>query len=495
MPDLIANTIFVRQVDDVYLNVFADAGIEKELYGFFTFQVPGFQYMPAFKKRHWNGKIHLYNRNKLYVGLLNDLAVFAQERGYKVITDLTNTPHNYTLEQATKYFKLLNPHNKRKSIEARDFQISAFLHAVNTNRCILLSPTSSGKSLMIYALLRWWMTKGKVLIIVPTTSLVEQMFTDFEDYSYANGFDVDKHVHRIYSGKEKETKKNVVISTWQSIYAKPKVWFKQFQAVIGDECHLFAAKSLTQIMTNLEVCPYRVGTSGTLQDAKTHKLVLTGLFGPILKVISTKELMDRGDISDLKIHCYQLEYDQEARKKMHRATYQDEITFIVEHPKRNRFIRDLALSRKTNTLVLFNYVEKHGKILHQMIAEKADKNRKVFYVHGDVSAMEREQVRAIVEQEQDAIIVASYGTFSTGINIKNLHNVIFASPVKSAIRNKQSIGRGLRKAFGKTHMNLYDLCDVLETDAWTNHTLKHFLFRVEIYNDEKFTYKTTRITL
>jgi superfamily II DNA or RNA helicase len=325
---------------------------------------------------------------------------------------------------------------------------------------------------------------------VPTTSLVEQLFKDFKDY----GYNSERNVHRIYSGHEKETNKRVVISTWQSIYNLPKKWFEQFGMIIGDEAHLFKAMSLTKLMTKLEKCKYRVGLTGTLDGTKTHKLVLEGLFGSVNKVVSTSELQEKKQLADLKIMCLVLQHDQTARSFMKDKTYQEEMDYLVSNEKRNKYIRNLASSLNGNTLCLFQYVEKHGKKLLEMIQEKAtDKN--VFYVHGGVETDEREKIREITEKSDNAIIVASYGTFSTGINIRNLHNIIFASPSKSRIRNLQSIGRGLRLKDNNSMATLYDIADDITYKDKINYTLQHFKDRISIYNSEDFTYEIHNVEL
>ena len=338
---------------------------------------------------------------------------------------------------------------------------------------------------------------GKVLIIVPTTSLVYQMAKDFKDY----GFDQD--VHCITSGVDKNALEQVTVSTWQSIYKMPKSYFDQFDCVIGDEAHLFKSKSLTTIMTNLTSCKYRFGLTGTLDGAQTHKLVLEGLFGPVKQVVKTKELIDNKQLADFDIKAIVLKYGDEACKALKEAKYQDEVDWIVRNEERNKFLANLALSLKGNTLMLFQFVEKHGKVLEQMITERVEEGRKVFYVHGGTDADTRESVRAITEKENNAIIVASYGTFSTGINIKRLHNIIFTSPTKSRVRTLQSIGRGLRKGGGdeeagieeKEQATLFDIADDLTWKARVNYTLKHFAERVKIYNDEKFNYKIYKVKL
>jgi superfamily II DNA or RNA helicase len=241
--------------------------------------------------------------------------------------------------------------------------------------------------------------------VVPTTSLVEQMTNDFADYGYGQD-----NIHKIYSGKEKDTMLSVVISTWQSIYKLNHAWFEQFGMVIGDECHGFKSKSLTSIMNKCTEAAYRFGTTGTLDGTQTHELVLQGLFGRVHKVTTTRTLQDNDTLAKLEIKRLVLEYKEDFGKR----SYQDEIDYIVRHEKRNQFIRNLALDQKGNTLVLFQFVEKHGKILHNLIEEKAHDGRKVFFVSGATETSDREAIRKITEKQSDAIIVASLGTFLLG---------------------------------------------------------------------------------
>jgi superfamily II DNA or RNA helicase len=317
------------------------------------------------------------------------------------------------------------------------------------------------------------------------------MYTDFESY----GWNVKKNCHRLYSGYSNKTDKKVLISTWQSLYKLPKEYFKQFGVVFGDEAHLFKSKSLTEIMTKLIDCKYRIGLTGTLDGAHTHKLVLEGLFGAVNKVTSTKKLMDKKQLSDLVVRCLILKHTESNSKIVANGKYQDEIDYLVSNKSRQNFIRNLTLKLKGNTLVLFQLVEKHGKGLYEIIRERTKQGREVFYVHGGVDTEEREKVRAITEKSHNAIIVASYGTFSTGINIRNLHNIIFASPSKSRIRNLQSIGRGLRLGDNKVNATLYDIADDLTYKSKENYTLKHFQERINIYTEEEFDYEIHNIEL
>ena len=394
------------------------------------------------------------------------------------------------------YLDFLKPLSKKKPITIRDYQREAFKYSVQKDRCLLVSPTASGKSLIVYLmlifnLLRLKDTKqDKILIIVPTTSLVEQLFKDFKDY----GYNSERNVHKIYQGHEKVTNKRVVITTWQSVYNMPKKWFSDYGTVIGDEAHLFKAVSLTKIMTKLDKCKYRIGLTGTLDGTKTHKLVLEGLFGTVNKVVSTSELQEKNQLADLKIFCLILQHDKDARHFLKDKTYQEEMDYLVSNEKRNKYIRNLCLSLQGNSLCLFQYVEKHGEILKELIEDKAQ-DRKVFYVHGGVEADVREDIRAITEKSDNAIIIASYGVFSTGVNIRNLHNIIFSSPSKSRIRNLQSIGRGLRLKDNNSSATLYDIADDLTYNEKENYTLAHFRERINIYNEEDFNYEIHNVEL
>ena len=481
--------LIVDKIDEVYLKIEADADIRRELGEYFTFEVPGFKFMPQFRNRVWDGKIRLfsYATGKIYTGLYPYIVNWCKENGVQVVDGTKIKDTKVDISKVDEFIKAL-----KIPMEVRDYQKEAFIHAVQKNRCLLLSPTASGKSLIVYLLTRFnqLRIKNKILIIVPTTSLVEQLYKDFKDY----GYDSDKYVHRIYEGHSRETDKQIIISTWQSIYNQPKKWFGQFDMIVGDEAHLFKAVSLTKIMTKMTKCKYRVGLTGTLDGTKTHKLVLEGLFGNVNKVVSTTELQEKGKLAALKIFCLVLQHGKTERDFLKDKTYQEEMDYLVANTKRNKFIRNLVTGLQGNTLCLFQYVEKHGQTLKEMIEEKAD-DKKIFYVHGGVEAEEREKIRFITEKSDNAIIVASFGTFSTGINIRNLHNIVFASPSKSRIRNLQSIGRGLRLKDNNSEATLYDIADDISYNEKENYTLAHFRERINIYNEEDFDYEIHNVDL
>lgn len=490
-------TIRVRKLNHANLHVQCNSGIAAELREFFSFFVPGYKFMPAFKNRMWDGKIRLFDANtgELPAGLFFLLSEFCKQRSYMLGTE--STKYGGPLDTVHIEPKLIMEwiESLKLPFKIRDYQFDAICHALHNKRGILLSPTGSGKSLIIYCLAKFWLQNltdgvqypkaGRVLVIVPTTSLVEQMANDLIEYGQNPA-----GIHRIYSGKDKKFDSAICISTWQSIYKLPKEWFAQFGMVIGDECHGFKSKSLMNIMNKATEAAFRFGTTGTLDGTQTHELVLQGLFGKIHKVTTTRSLQDDKTLADLNIDRIEIKYKN--TDDFGKRTYQEEISWIVKHELRNNFIRNLALGTTGNTLVLYNLVENHGKPLHQLIADKAQEGRKIFFVSGQTQTEDREAIRKIVEKQDGAIIVASLGTFSTGINIRNLHNIIFASPSKSQIRVLQSIGRGLRQSDNGSITKLYDIIDNI---TGTNFASLHGEERLKIYQREKFKFKTYRVDL
>jgi len=496
------DVIKVAKMNETFMYVSCDKGIEKELSEHFCFFVPGYKFMPAYRNRMWDGKIRLYDykRQTLYNGLFKYLQEFAEVRGYKVVAAASARYGNLGAADKIDLEPFLGPlviSGAGNRIIPRNYQLDALSCTLQNKNGLLLSPTASGKSLIIYLAIKWYLDycKDDVLIIVPTTSLVEQMYSDFAEYSSQDTtFNNDELCYKVYGGADRDNIRNrVIISTWQSIYKLGPKWFERFGMVVGDEAHQFKAKSLTSIMEKCTEAEYRIGCTGTLDGTQTHQLVLEGLFGPVHKVTTTKQLMDDDTLAKLSIDMLLLKYKEEYCKVQ--RDYQEEIDFIVGYNPRNNFIANLALDLEGNTLVLFNYVEKHGKPLHNLLKEKIKDNRKLFYVSGETDVDSREDTRAITEKEDNAIIVASLGTFSTGINIKRLHNIIFASPSKSQIRVLQSIGRGLRKSPDGRNTKVFDIADDLHWKSRKNYTLNHAAERIKIYSKEKFDYNLHDINI
>jgi superfamily II DNA or RNA helicase len=486
--------IIISKKNEVYIKLECEPHILHELAPHFTFSVESAKFMPQYRGKGWNGEIRLLSTatGEVYAGLLD-----------RVIAKIKNYGYTYEFVD-NKYYGLPFEINEEISLEGvkgymnyigkfspYDYQINTVYECLRYNRKTVVSATSSGKSFMIYAVIRYYVSKGlNCLVVFPTTSLIHQMIKDWSEY----GWDTDQYCHMIYSGQEKKTDKLVTLSTWQSIHKLERSFFENYDCVVVDECHGCKSKSLIDIMKKSHNAKYRFGFTGTLsngsKDSQTHEWVISGLFGPPYKAVGTKELIEKGRASKLDIHCLVLKHNPQRFNK-----YEDEIQFIITNDKRNKFIKNLALDLKGNTLILFSRVETHGLPLYELINIDVEDKRKVFFVHGGVDVQEREQVREITERENNAIIVASYGVFSTGISIKNLHNVIFASPSKSRIRNLQSIGRVLRKGSNKDKATLYDIADDTTYNSKKNYTLNHFIERIKIYNEEDFNYEIIPITL
>ena len=483
----------ISNKDQSYIKVDCEEGVSWELRDAFSFRPPGFQFVPSYKNKLWDGYLRLYNPagRTIYRGLAPQVIEWATKRGYTYEYEDEQYDTDFSLEEANQFVEILNPKHA-----PREYQINSFVHAIRSKRRIVLSPTGSGKSLLLYLISMYLLRQGKRgLLIVPRSALVEQMFSDFQDYSTKNGKDMFKYCWRVYSGRDKDSEHPIIISTWQSLQRMPKEYFAKFDYVICDEVHQAQAKALSDIVTKCTNAEYRVGVTGTLTGAKTHEWVLTGLFGQIYRATTSAELMEKKQLAELTIKCLLLKYSEEECSYMKNCSYQEEIEYIISNPARNKFICNLALSLEGNTLLLFNYVEKHGTVLYDMLNKRVKEGRKVFFIHGGTDVEDREEIRRILETETDAILVGSVGVLSTGTNIVALSNVIFASPSKSKVRNLQSIGRGLRVSDTKKSATLFDLADDFSWKKRENFTLKHFFERLKTYTEEKFRFKLYKIQI
>lgn len=494
-------TVTFDKKDEVHVKISCeDAGVLMEISEHFTFFVEGYRFMPSFRAGQFDGRIRLFNRQTrcLPYGLMIEAAKMLNSRGYSLRfgAEIINDPRpsQQSILEWIETIPLTNEHGEE--LVPHDYQIDAVLHSLSEKRSLIISPTGSGKSLIIYLMLRWFLDHGtpgkKILIVVPTTSLVAQLSSDFGDYCKGDpDWSADDHVHQIYSGKEKETGKDIVISTWQSAVNMKPEWFDQFGMILGDEAHLFKAVSLGKIMANLKHAAWRIGTTGTLDGSLTNERSLVGHFGPIHRTTTTHDLIQEGKLSAMTVDCLVIDHAEEDRKVVCKFKYMEEIDTIVGDKARNRFIVDETLRTEGNTIVLFNRVENHGKPLLELFLASGTK-RPIHYISGETKTEERERIRHLIETQEDAILVASFGTCSTGLNIKSVHNIVFAAPNKSQIRVLQSIGRGLRKAKNGQPLKVIDISDDYSWKKTKNHTLNHALHRINIYAKEKFPY-TTRV--
>ena len=500
--------ITITKKNETSLYIDCDMGILHELKEKFTFMVEGAKYTPKFKMKLWDGQISLLDLRfgTLPCGLINELISYATDLGYTTEVQesdrygFPNFKEDVIISEVENFVKSLNIclNNQPVPVVVRDYQIQSIFNCIKNQRQISITPTAGGKSLIIYCVYRWYLAHGikTFMLVVPNLSLLRQMKSDFIEYSSHNGFDVEGNCQLIAEGETKVITKSLCLATWQSIYKQPSKWFNdKVDVILGDEIHQYKAESIKGIFEKATDVKYRFGVTGSLDKSATNKMVLKGLIGEISKVKSTRDLIDDGYLSDLKIICPVLEYSKATSTLMKKADYHAEMDFLCQHAKRNKFIRNLALAQKGNTLVLFTYVEKHGKPLFDLIKEKAT-TQEVHLVCGEVEADDRETIRKFVQSSDHNIILGSVGTFSTGVNLPRLHNIIFASPTKSVIRVMQSLGRGLRKAEDKTHLNLFDIADkIWQTKSKANHTMSHFAERLRIYTEENHDYQIIKIQL
>ncbi len=499
--------IFVEKINDVYLRVTSESGVEHELSEYFSYFKDGYKFMQKYKTGAWDGKLRLYNLGykRLYVGLYSHLVKFAENNNYEIVERCPiNTHNNLDETQVRNWVNALEPTLDGNRIETWEHQHRGIYAALNEKRITLESPTSSGKSFIIYSNIRWHLEHGRsILLIVPTTQLCNQMYSDFEDYSSLSDWNVGDNCQKLYAGQSKQITKRVLISTWQSLHAdKKQKGVKQefafdvakFDCVIVDEVHTAAAESLTSLLESMTNIEYRLGVTGTLSDSKADRLQVCGLFGRQFVVTTTRELMDLGIVVKLDIRCLVINHCDEDRKLVKKAEYQDELDFVTQLEKRNKFIANLAIGTSGNTLILVTWIDKHLVKLEELIRAKAG-DRKVFVIHGGIKPDKREAIRLQLANEDNAITIASSSTCATGINIPSIENIILGLAGKSKIRNLQSIGRGLRLKRGKTSCKLFDVVDDMSVKKYENHLLRHAKERFNIYAREQFDFKLINVKI
>lgn len=488
--------VHIQYIDNVHVKLICDLGILKEIQERFTFEPPDAKHRKRMmekktgRRSNWDGKIRLLNgaTKKIYRGLLNQVIEFCKDAGYSVTVDavLLET-EEITTEQVEKLYENFKVPDKA----ARDYQVEATRHCIEQKRGLLLSPTASGKSFIIYSLIRHY--SGRALIVVPTTQLCIQMAGDFEEYSKNDtSWDVNQEVSIIMSGRDKINLKPTTVSTWQSIYNMSPAWLSQFDVIIVDEAHGAQANSLKGLLEKA-TCEHRFGFTGTTDGTDMNEMVLEGLFGPPRKVVDTATLIKNKHVADIMITPIIFEYAPKT-KKLLSGDYREELNFIVQHQQRNEFICKLASKLEGNTLILFQLVEKHGETIYKMLNEMGVPN--LHFISGATDPEIRDEIRKKIDSSTNNIIVASVQTTGTGTNMVNLNNLILASPTKSKIRTLQSVGRGLRRSETKQHLNLFDLADDLcRSKTIKNHTYRHFLERLKMYITEGFQYDIKKFKL
>ncbi|EPH6832484.1 DEAD/DEAH box helicase family protein [Shigella sonnei] len=501
--------IKVHFYDFSHVRIECDESTFYELRDFFSFEADGYKFNPKYRYGQWDGRIRLLDYNRLLpYGLVGQIKKFCSNMSYSVWID----PKIFETEDLTRedfdaWLSKQEIYSGNAKIEPHWYQKDAVYEGLVNRRRILNLPTSAGKSLIQALLARYYLEnyEGKILIIVPTTALTTQMANDFVDYRLFS----HSMIKKIGGGADKADRaKNdapIIVGTWQTVVKQPKEWFSQFGMMMNDECHLATGKSISSIIAGLNNCMFKFGLSGSLRDGKANVMQYVGMFGEIFRPVSTSKLMEDGQVTELKINSIFLRYPDEFATKLKGKTYQEEVKIITGLKRRTKWIAQLSVKlakKDENAFVMFKHVT-HGKEIFEAIKELG--YEKVYYVSGEVDTETRNALKVMAENGKGIIIVASYGVFSTGISVKNLHHVIFAHGVKSKIIVLQTVGRVLRKHGSKAVATVWDLIDdagvkpkSLNTKkkyTHLNYLLKHGIDRIQRYADEKFNYVMKTINL
>jgi superfamily II DNA or RNA helicase len=465
-----------------------------------TKKINGWKFHPLVKKGLWNGEVSFIKGNKIPAGLWYEIMEICNE--YKFECNINNLKQIFNLnlskEEFTKW--ALNFFEDHK-LTPRDYQIETAYKIIRYRRCLAELATSAGKSLILFMVITYLLEvqkKKKILLIVPNISLVVQAAEDFEEY---NDGSFQLKIQQIYSGKKIRPSCNVVIGTYQSLVKKEEDYFKQFDVVSIDETHKAKSASIRKILDMCWHSDYRFGVSGTIaKRGNIDYLTLMANTGPVITNISANYLQNKGHISQCKVYIVYMNYatseEKQAFSDLYRSAegrkklFQLEQNYIINSQKRLNFITSIITKFKSNTLVLFYRIE-HGTLLYNKL--RNDYNGEVFYVDGTTDDDTREMYKKKMEIGTNKILVASYGTFSTGINIKNIHNIALTESFKSEVIIRQSIGRGLRKHETKDILKVYDFVDDLRfkrenNKVWKNYLYKHSEARIDIYKEQKFEY-------
>lgn len=494
----------------------ADISVENELYEEFSFFVPGYRFMPKYKCGVWDGKIHLIDvqEKKFPVGLLPKIVEWGKENNVHVSYDgrLRTIFEEKDDAGMDAFFSELRFYSRKKRIFPRDDQLYAVKRALKKRRCINICPTSFGKSLSIFMQVLWHIHyQRRCIIVVPTTDLVLQFENDIKDYCTNEEGVLEEwfpKIQRIFSGHTKDISEEtqLVITTWQSIYKLENWWINQFDCIILDEAHKGSATCIKKVFDTAESVVYRSGWTGSLDKDTINALQAEALIGEIEVITDTRTLMDKGVVANLNVVFTRLNYPEAVRKGFRGIEYTKEISLLENLPRRNRRIVQIANRMGTTGLILFNHI-KHGEALYALYRELFPE-RNVYMVHGgkvlfnDVKHETYEELKEQIENEKDAVLICSYGKFSTGVSIKNLHWLIFAIPTKSFVRVVQSIGRALRVSETKKKATIIDLVDDLtiregkrKTSLRLNHAFRHFKERFSIISKQKLEYQMKTLDL
>ena len=459
------------------------------LYQNLRYDEPEFQKNPYSK---WDGSVRMFKKENgtFPSGLLHKVLIECKDFGeqYELDPIIKTFVRDVKHEDIQAWVDKLPLTSGGEKITAYDYQVRGLYLSILHTRYLAKAATSAGKSLLQYLLCRFWRDmyadEGKILIVVPTLQLTHQLYSDFCDYSSTDpDFDAEALVHVAGDGVSPLSRKRIVICTWQTLVKQSREFFHSFNFLMGDEAHTFSSESLKYIAENCINAYQRIGLTGTIKEDEGHKLRVIQHFGSIQTLITSKELRDRGLATQTKVHILKVEYDSTTKKMFFEdRDYKKEMQYLCEHPWRNKLITNLGFALEGNSLFLFEKVDGHLMLVRdQMIAA----GLQPYIIHGDVPSHEREEIKQKIERGENIILLATYGTTSTGISIKKLHNLIFCGPTKSFIRVVQSIGRMLRLHSSKDISNIYDIVDIAKYSGRPNKAMEWADERIDIYASEQ----------
>jgi|TARA_B110000967_G_scaffold30488_1_gene28725 superfamily II DNA or RNA helicase len=465
-------------------------------------RIESWRFNPLVKKGLWDGYVSYIKDDKwIPSGLWREVMGICKEYKFEFklngITDIFDTSINQEkfTEWALEFFE-------KSEITPRDYQIEAAFNILKFKRCLSELATSAGKTLISFLTVAYLLEHQKaqrILFIVPNVSLVLQASEDFLDYNYRNQADIK--VQQIYSGQKIRAGRNVVIGTYQSLVKKDKAYFAEFDAVIVDETHKAKSASIKTILQKCVNAEYKYGLSGTIpKEGTLDRLTLMAYTGPLITEISANYLQNEGHIAGCKVKIIKMDYAPQSTKDAFREMSQNryeskdvfkfEQNYVINSPGRLNFITNIISRVRGNSLVLFHRIE-HGKKIYEKLRQDSDKQ--VYYVDGGIDQDIREEHKKKMEAGEEVVIVASYGTFSTGISIKKIHNIFFTESFKSEVIIRQSIGRGLRQHSSKDSVNIIDFVDDLSSPDWDNYLMRHSKERQRIYREQKFKYDVKNV--
>jgi len=489
--------------DNQYLRIDEATEIELEQIRIsLTKRIESWRFHPLVKRGVWDGYVSYIKDDKwIPAGLWRHIMSICKEyrfelkiEGIKRLIDSNINAEQFE-EWALDFFN-------GSQITPRDYQIETAYNILKFRKCLAELATSAGKTLISFLTVAYMLEKGhaqKILFIVPNVSLVVQAHEDFHEYNYRNR--VDLRIQQIFAGQEVKKNKNIIIGTYQSLIKKDAAYFAEFDAVIVDETHKAKGASIKEILSKCVNAKYRFGLSGTIpKDGTLDKLTLMSQTGPVISEVKASFLQEQGHIAQCVVKVIEMNYATPKQRTAFMELAQNkydskdvfslEQNFVITNDARLNFISNVISRVPRNSLVLFHRIE-HGQRLYEKLRQES--NKRVFYVDGGTASDIREEYKKKMEAGEEIVIVASFGTFSTGISIKKIHNIFFTESFKSEVIIRQSIGRGLRQHHSKDKVLIVDFVDDIRTIEWDNYLYKHGKVRQSIYKQEKFEYTVKKV--